>query len=99
MDVFRVRNEFPGILITCPHCKFGSRYDGSYIEDAIKIRHDIVCVACGGEFNLVVSPIEKAAEHSASTRNCPRCDGRGKVRSTSNSDVMCPLCKGAGTCK
>lgn len=30
---------------------------------------------------------------------CPRCDGRGKVRSTSNSDVTCPLCKGAGTCK
>ena len=28
---------------------------------------------------------------------CPRCNGRGKVRSTNNSDVMCPLCKGAGT--
>lgn len=30
---------------------------------------------------------------------CPRCDGRGKVRSTSNSDVTCPLCKGAGSCR
>ena len=27
---------------------------------------------------------------------CPRCNGRKKVRSTSNTDVVCPLCKGGG---
>lgn len=31
------------------------------------------------------------AEHK-----CPRCNGRGKVRSMSNSDVKCPMCNGAG---
>lgn len=43
------------IKINCPHCKFGSKYDASYIEDAIWIHHDIICVACGETFNLVVS--------------------------------------------
>ena len=65
MNVLHASNEHKGILITCPHCKLGSRYDGSYIEDAIKIRHDIVCVACGEVFNLVVSiPTSEAVEHS-----------------------------------
>ncbi len=64
MNVLHASNEHKGILITCPHCKLGSRYDGSYIEDAIKIRHDIVCVACGEVFNLVVSiPTSEAVEH------------------------------------
>ena len=27
---------------------------------------------------------------------CPRCNGRKKVRSTSNTDVVCPLCNGTG---
>lgn len=43
------------LLIVCPHCKLSSRYDCSYIEDAIKIKHDIVCVICGEVFNIVIS--------------------------------------------
>lgn len=60
MKVLYDYNDTPGIMIVCPHCKFGSRYDASYIEDAIKICHNIVCVVCGDEFNLIVSPIVKA---------------------------------------
>jgi len=72
MNVLRTSNEHKGILITCPHCKLGSRYDGSYIEDAIKIRHDIVCVACGEVFNLVVSiPTSEAVEHTLAPDGFP----------------------------
>ncbi len=75
MSVVYASNEKKGILITCPHCKLGSRYDSSYVEDAIKICHNIVCVACGGEFNLVVSPIKEAVEQSfaADSSVCPGC--------------------------
>ena len=31
-----------------------------------------------------------------SEHKCPRCDGRKKVRSLSNSDVACPMCNGTG---
>lgn len=73
MNVVYASNEQKGILITCPHCKLGSRYDGSYIEDAVKIRHDIVCVACGEVFNLVVSiPTSEAVEQSVH-RTCAKC--------------------------
>lgn len=64
MNIVKASNESKGILITCPHCKLGSRYDSSYVEDAIKINHNIICVACGGEFNLILSPIEEAVEQS-----------------------------------
>jgi hypothetical protein len=49
------RQQGVEIMIVCPHCLIGSRYDASYVEDVIKIRHDIICVACGETFNLVVS--------------------------------------------
>lgn len=57
MSLLRTSIDPKGILIVCPHCKFGSRYDSSYIEDAIKICHDIICVVCGETFNLIVSPV------------------------------------------
>lgn len=67
MKVLHANNDTPGIMIVCPHCKLGSRYEASYIEDAIKIRHNIVCVACGDEFNLIVYPI--AEVEKAPTRD------------------------------
>lgn len=48
---------------------------------------------------VVMRNSRKAVEQGVHADKCPRCDGRGKVRSTSNSDVTCPLCKGAGTCR
>lgn len=92
MNILNARNDNKGILITCPHCKLGSRYDGSYIEDAIKIRHDIVCVACGEVFNLVVSiPVQEAAKNihalpcpalfkdkNGELHDCPACGAKAR---------------------
>lgn len=81
MNVLYASNEHKVILIICPHCKFGSRYDGSYIEDAIKIRHDIVCVACGEVFNLVVSvPSSEAVEQTLAPDAPPESCEHGNLR-------------------
>ena len=41
------------IMIVCPHCKFGSRYGSSFIEDAIHDHKKIVCIVCNEKFEIV----------------------------------------------
>ncbi len=43
-----------GLQIICPHCHFGSRYDASFVEDAIKYGQNLKCVACGKELKVIV---------------------------------------------
>ena len=67
-SVLYSNNVSPKILITCPHCYVASRYDASFIEDAIKEHKGIECVACFLSFNVIVKPTD--------TRNLtPRADG------------------------
>lgn len=47
------------ILLNCPHCRFSSRYDTGFLQDAIHDHKCISCVACGGHFEIV---IQKAVE-------------------------------------
>ena len=42
------------IMLNCPHCRLNSRYDTSFLEDAIHDRKIISCVACGGDFQIFV---------------------------------------------
>jgi hypothetical protein len=51
--IVSARNENQGIALNCPHCKFTCRHDVSHVEDCIKLREPLVCVACGEEFQLV----------------------------------------------
>jgi len=46
------------ILLNCPHCRFSSRYDTSFLEDAIHDGKEISCVACGSHFEIVVRKVE-----------------------------------------
>jgi hypothetical protein len=48
------RNDHPGILITCPHCKMAVRHDSDDVGDAIKEGRGIECVACGNLFRVHV---------------------------------------------
>jgi hypothetical protein len=64
-------NAMPKILIPCPHCCIVSRYDASFIEDAIKERKGIECVACFLSFNISIEPT--AAQQSVQ-RTCFYCD-------------------------
>lgn len=41
-------------MVKCPHCKFGTRYDASIVEDAIDENQMIECVACGKGFKIMV---------------------------------------------
>ncbi len=93
MNIVKASNESKGILITCPHCKLGSRYDSSYVEDAIKINHNIICVACGGEFNLILSPIEEAVEQNAHLTGgglCAKCGSPSWVHGAIGHDFIAP---------
>lgn len=53
------------ILLNCPHCRFSSRYDTGFLEDAIHDHKEISCVACGGHFLLSVVAVEKAVQQNA----------------------------------
>jgi predicted Zn finger-like uncharacterized protein len=61
MNVLYARNDRPGILITCPHCKTAVRHDSDDIGDAIKEGRPVECVVCGGSFSIRV---EVAASES-----------------------------------
>ena len=47
------------ILLNCPHCRFSSRYDTGFLEDAIHDVKEISCVACGGHFRLSVVAVDR----------------------------------------
>lgn len=55
--MFPVRVE-TRILLNCPHCRFSSRYDTGFLEDAIHDNKKISCVACGCHFEIVVRKVE-----------------------------------------
>lgn len=60
--IISAREANLGIQIICPHCKFGSRYDASFLEDAIKDNSGVVCVACEKKFHVVAVVLERAAQ-------------------------------------
>jgi hypothetical protein len=60
--VLYARNEHPGVLIFCPHCKMGVRHDTGDISNAIHDGIEIVCVACNEPFKIVVMSLTRAAE-------------------------------------
>ncbi len=53
--VLYANNAMPKIRIPCPHCHIVSRYDASFIEDAIMEQKGIECVACFLSFNVLVA--------------------------------------------
>ena len=86
------------MLITCPHCKFSSRYAVSFIEDAIHDGKPIVCVACDGVFEIKPVGLTRAAELQRapvqSEQNEPLfwgCSNCGAGNSVVNS--ICAECK------
>lgn len=67
--IVSARSEYQGILIICPHCRFGCRHDVSHLEDCIKYRDPLPCVACGKEFRVVVHKARPATHNSEMKRN------------------------------
>jgi hypothetical protein len=63
------------ILLNCPHCRFSSRYDTGFLEDAIHDGKEISCVACGCHFEIVVRKVEAAqpSAHPTVATGCPYC--------------------------
>ena len=53
------------ILLNCPHCRFSSRYDTSFLEDVIHDGKEISCVACGSHFEIVVRKVESRPTQDA----------------------------------
>ena len=64
-------NAFPKIKIVCPHCRIGSKYESSWLEDAIYEGSNITCVACGEMFKIELvcqirdAELQRAADRSA----------------------------------
>ena len=59
------------ILLNCPHCRFSSRYDTGFLEDAIHDGKEISCVACGCHFEIVVRKVEAAQQSVQRTVDQP----------------------------
>jgi len=76
LQMVSARSENQGIALHCPHCSFMCRHDVSHLEDCIKFREPLVCVACGKEFRVVV---HKA--RSASSNNEMKRSGQGRGES------------------
>lgn len=60
--ILQARVDQVSMLVTCPNCKFSSRYAVSFIEDAIHDKFNITCVACGEKFIIVTISQTRAAE-------------------------------------
>src|SRR3990172_8546477 len=73
------RNKPLEIKMTCPNCRFVTRYDESYLEDAIKYHKWIWCVACDKPFRIVFQVLARDAEQ----RN-------GAERAGANGLQTCP---------
>jgi transcription elongation factor Elf1 len=56
--VLYARNDHPGILIVCPHCKIGVRHDVDTIGDAIREGKQVECAICGASFKVYVEVAE-----------------------------------------
>lgn len=97
------------ILITCPHCSIRSRYDTSYLEDAIHDHTRIDCVACGETFVIEIVRQPRAVEQrdeAAAGRDtdkavstgvkCPVCDGYGYKTPKARGARSCVACDGTG---
>ena len=64
---FTANIEHKGILINCPHCRFSSRYDIGFIEDAIRATSPIVCVACSKRFTILTMRQTRVVEQRDET--------------------------------
>lgn len=51
-----------GILLKCPKCHLGSRYDTSFLEDVIRDGKEISCVCCGSNFEISIQAVETEEE-------------------------------------
>ena len=89
-----------GVKIACPHCGFTTRYDASFLEDAISEHREIFCVACDKSFKIFLECQTRAAEQRngavAGEQTCPSCDGVGAVHNGSDFIQVCARCKGTG---
>ncbi len=73
------------ILLNCPHCRFSSRYDTGFLEDAIHDGKEISCVACGCHFEIVVRKVE-AAQQGVQADDATHCECGMAL----DIDGMCP---------
>ncbi len=55
--ILSARENHTEISITCPHCKFSSKYSVSYVEDALHEQMKMTCVICNEKFLLQVVPV------------------------------------------
>ena len=79
-SVLYARNDHPGILIVCPHCKMGVRHDSDDIGDAIRQGKPVVCVTCEKPFYVFVEvaprvAVEQMRAADGTTCACPRVGG------------------------
>lgn len=76
------------ILLNCPHCRFSSRYDTSFLEDVIHDGKEISCVACGCRFKLSVVAVyanEQSVERMPEYQGlCISCGGAKWTHSVRN---------------
>lgn len=72
--VLSARPASLGISIRCPHCSFGSRYDISWLEDAIKFGESIRCSACNKPFVIKAHRQKHDGEHNVQPTEAGRTD-------------------------
>jgi rubrerythrin len=79
--VYLARQDRKEIKITCPQCKYSSKYSVSYVEDVLHDGLQIVCLICNEPFTIVTVISQRAAEQ----RNAP-------VHAEQKAAVVCPIC-------
>lgn len=92
MNVLYARNEFKGVLITCPHCRMSFRHDADDIGDAIKEGKQIGCVACYGRFVLSVTAVIEENVEPAPDAACGHASSDNwKIDERGN--MYCAICR------
>lgn len=68
------RSENTGLALNCPHCKFTCRHDVSHVEDCIKLKEPLVCVACGQSFFVMTVKATGSGDDGLPTElKCGKC--------------------------
>lgn len=84
--ILSARESNKGISVICPHCKFGSRYSFSYIEDALNEKLRLTCCVCEEKFGLVVTPLDTITQPNTA------CTGQEPAAAV-ESQVACGSCQ------
>jgi len=89
------------IKIACKKCKFVTKYNVSYVEDAISDDLELTCSVCEVKFRIVIVPLntlitQQNTQQRSAGDKCHDCDGSGFMVKNDNRRVSCSYCNGTG---